>query len=86
MTSNSTETDATQTRTNWQVDYDVDPIKIRDPVAEVLGVLEPGDPFVITYRDAVKEAGHYCLTASGAISDRPARARRPVSRQSSRPK
>ncbi|WP_251330646.1 hypothetical protein [Haloplanus pelagicus] len=66
MTSNSTATDATQTRTNWQVDYDVDPVEIRDPVAEALGVLEPGDPFVITYRDAVKEAGHSCPTASGA--------------------
>ncbi|PGF14134.1 hypothetical protein CP556_24180 [Natrinema sp. CBA1119] len=66
MTSNSTATDATQARTNWQVDYDVDPIEIRDPVAEALGVLEPGDPFVITYRDAVKEAGHSCPTASGA--------------------
>ena len=66
MTSNSTATDTTQTRTNWQVDYDADPIEIRDPVAEALGVLEPGDPFVITYTDAVKEAGHSCPTASGA--------------------
>jgi hypothetical protein len=66
MTSNSTATDTTQTRTNWQVDYDVDPIEIRDPVAEALGVLEPGEPFVVTYRDAVKEAGHSCPTASGA--------------------
>ncbi|WP_323192645.1 hypothetical protein [Halostella sp. PRR32] len=66
MTSNSTATDTAQTRTNWQVDYDVDPIEIRDPVAEALGVLEPGGPFVITYRDAVKEAGHSCPTASGA--------------------
>nr|WP_241686204.1 hypothetical protein [Halorubrum amylolyticum] len=56
----------TQTRTNWQVDYDVDPIEIRDPVAEALGVLEPDDPFVITYADAVKAAGHSCPTASGA--------------------
>ncbi|NHN49262.1 hypothetical protein G9464_16930 [Halostella sp. JP-L12] len=66
MTSNSTATDGTQTRTNWQVDYDVDPIEIRDPVAEGLGVLKPGDPFVVTYADAVKEAGHSCPTASGA--------------------
>ncbi|MFA1612589.1 hypothetical protein [Halobellus rubicundus] len=66
MTSNSTASAETQTRTNWKVDYDVDPIEIRDPVAEALGVLEPGDPFVITYRDAVKEAGHSCPTASGA--------------------
>jgi hypothetical protein len=66
MTSNSTSTDTDQTKTNWQVDSDVAPIEIRDPVAEALGVLEPGDPFVITYRDAVKEAGHSCPTASGA--------------------
>jgi len=66
MTSNSTVTDATPTGTDWQVDYDADPIEIRDPVAEALGVLEPGDPFVITYTDAVKEAGHSCPTASGA--------------------
>jgi hypothetical protein len=66
MTSNSTATDATQTGTDWQVDYDVDPIEIRDPVAEALGVLEPGAPLVVTYTDAVKEAGHSCPTASGA--------------------
>jgi len=66
MTLNSTATDVTQARTNWQVDYDAAPIEIRDPVAEALGVLEPGDPFVITYTDAVKEAGHSCPTASGA--------------------
>jgi hypothetical protein len=66
MTSNPTPTDATHTGTDWQVDYDVAPISIRDPVAEALGVLEPGDPFVVTYADTVKEAGHSCPTASGA--------------------
>ncbi|WP_144926566.1 hypothetical protein [Halorubrum salsamenti] len=66
MTTDSPTTDATHTGTDWQVDYDVDPIEIRDPVAEALGVLEPGAPFVITYADAVKEAGHSCPTASGA--------------------
>ena len=66
MTSNSTATDGAQTRTNWQVNYDVDPIEIRDPVAEALGVLESGDSFIITYTDVVKEAGHSCPTASGA--------------------
>lgn len=66
MTSNSTATDAVHTGTNWQVDYHIDPIEIRDPVAEALGVLEPGDPFIISYTDAVKEAGHSCPTASGA--------------------
>jgi len=66
MTSNSTPADATHNGTDWQVDYDVDPIEIRDPVAEALGVLKPGDTFIITYTDAVKEAGHSCPTASGA--------------------
>jgi hypothetical protein len=66
MTSNSTATETTHIGTDWQVEYDVNPIAIRDPVAEALAVLEPGDPFVITYSDAVKEAGHACPTASGA--------------------
>ncbi|WP_435119941.1 hypothetical protein [Halolamina sp. C58] len=66
MTRNPTEADTNHGGTDWQVAYDVDPVEIRDPVAEALGVLEPGEPFVITYTDAVKEAGHSCPTASGA--------------------
>jgi hypothetical protein len=53
--------------TNWAIDYDVDPIRIRDPVAEALAVLESGDPFEIHYRDVVKAAGHSCPTAAGAF-------------------
>jgi len=53
-------------RTNWAVDYDVAPVRIRDPVAEALGLLPPGEPFVITYRDVVTAAGHSCPTAAGA--------------------
>ncbi len=67
MTTNSTSTDATNTSTDLAVDYDVAPIEIRDPVAEALGILEPGDPFIVTYADVVKEAGHSCPTASGAF-------------------
>lgn len=53
--------------TNWRIDYeDAEPIRVRDPVAEALTVLEPNEPFVITYEDAVKAAGHSCPTASGA--------------------
>jgi hypothetical protein len=63
MTQSTHETD----RTNWTVDYtDIEPIRLRDPVAEALAVLEPGDPFVVTYRDVVKIAGHSCPTAAGA--------------------
>lgn len=55
-------------QTNWNVEYEtVDPIRIRDPVAEALTVLEPGEPFVISYADVVKAAGHSCPTASGAF-------------------
>lgn len=53
-------------RTDWRVSYDVDPIRVRDPVAEALCVLEPGAPFVLTYRDVVTAAGHSCPTAAGA--------------------
>ena len=45
---------------------DVDPISVRDPVAEVLGVRESGEPFVIGYPDVVRAAGHSCPTAAGA--------------------
>ena len=55
-------------QTNWNVEYEsVEPIRIRDPVAEALTVLEPGEPFAISYADVVKEAGHSCPTASGAF-------------------
>jgi hypothetical protein len=61
MSQNTTPTD-----TNWAVEYDAEPIRIRDPVAEALAVLEPNEPFVVTYEDLVKAAGHSCPTASGA--------------------
>jgi hypothetical protein len=58
--------DANRQTTNWAVSYDVDPIRIRDPVAEALAVLDPDEPFVVTYEDVVKAAGHSCPTAAGA--------------------
>ncbi|MFB6268235.1 MAG: hypothetical protein ABEI31_11290 [Halodesulfurarchaeum sp.] len=67
MTQNTPKPEANRPETDWAVEYDVEPIRIRDPVAEALGVLEQGDPFVITYRDVVKAAGHSCPTASGAF-------------------
>jgi len=61
--------ESTQTaRTNWTVDYeDVEPIRLRDPVAEALAVLDPEEPFVVSYADVVKAAGHSCPTAAGAF-------------------
>jgi hypothetical protein len=66
MTENTTSTETNRTDSKWAVEYDVEPIRIRDPVAEALVVLEPGEPFVVTYEDVVKAAGHSCPTASGA--------------------
>ncbi|MFB6124263.1 MAG: hypothetical protein ABEJ78_12500 [Haloferacaceae archaeon] len=66
MSENTIPTDANRPDSNWAVEYDVDPISIRDPVAEALAVLEPGEPFVVSYADVVKAAGHSCPTASGA--------------------
>lgn len=67
MSANTTPTDTNPIEENWAVEYDAEPIQIRDPVAEALGVLEAGDPFEITYQDVVKAAGHSCPTASGAF-------------------
>jgi hypothetical protein len=67
MTDSETATDANHTTTNLAIEYDADPIRIRDPVAEALGVLDPDDPFVVSYEDVVKAAGHSCPTASGAF-------------------
>lgn len=66
MTPTPTPTDTNRPSTNWAVDYDAEAIEIRDPVAEALGVLDPGEPFVLTYEDLVTVAGHSCPTASGA--------------------
>jgi hypothetical protein len=67
MSETTTASDTNRTDSNWAVEYDVAPILIRDPVAEALAVLEPGEPFVVTYEDLVKVAGHSCPTASGAF-------------------
>ena len=67
MSEHPTPTETNRVEENWAVEYEVEPIRIRDPVAEALAVLEPGEPFVITYEDVIKAAGHSCPTASGAF-------------------
>lgn len=63
MNDSTTEPD----RTNWTVEYeDVEPIRLRDPVAEALAVVDPGEPLVVTYADVVTAAGHSCPTTAGA--------------------
>ncbi|WP_435114897.1 hypothetical protein [Halolamina sp. C58] len=66
MSENTTPTHTNRPGSNMAVEYDAEPIRIRDPVAEALAVLDPGDPFVVTYEDVVTAAGHSCPTASGA--------------------
>lgn len=56
------------TESTWRRTYDeVDPIAFREPLAEVLGVLEPGEPLEIGYPDVVRMAGHSCPAAAGAF-------------------
>ena len=46
--------------------YDeVEPIKLRDPLADLLGTFEDGR-YEITYKEVVKAAGHSCPTVAGA--------------------
>lgn len=46
---------------------DVDPIRLRDPLAERLGILGNGERFGFAYADLVRAAGHSCPTAAGAF-------------------
>jgi len=66
MTTDTTPNATERTETHWSVHYDVEPIRICDPAAEALAVLDPGEPFVVGYADVVKAAGHSCPTAAGA--------------------
>ena len=54
--------------TKWkQAFYDeVEPIKLKDPLAVFLGAIDENEEFVFTYEDAVKLAGHSCPAVSGA--------------------
>ena len=54
--------------TKWkQVFYDeVEPIKLKDPLAVFLGAINENEEFIFTYEDAVKLAGHSCPAVSGA--------------------
>ena len=45
---------------------DVEPISLREPLAEFLGAIDEGERFVFTYTDAIKLAGHSCPAVSGA--------------------
>ncbi len=54
--------------TRWKHSFyeEVESIKLKDPLAYILGALDEGEPFVFTYGDAVKLAGHSCPAIAGA--------------------
>lgn len=55
-----------QTKFNKPFFKEVDTIRIKDPLAVALGAIDKSEPFVFTYMDAVKLAGHSCPAVSGA--------------------
>lgn len=55
-----------QTKFNKDFFDKVEPIKLKDPLAFVLGAIDRNEAFVFKYADAVKLAGHSCPAVSGA--------------------
>lgn len=55
-------------QSKWKQKFydEVEPIKLRDPLAIFLGAMDEKEVFVFTYPDAVKLAGHSCPAVSGA--------------------
>src|SRR4030067_1571909 len=54
--------------TVWRQEFfeEVEPIRLKEPLAHVLGAQAEDDLFVINYTDAVLVAGHSCPAVSGA--------------------
>jgi len=55
-----------QTKSSKEKFNNVESIKMKDPLAVVLGAMNKEDVFVYTYADAVKSAGHSCPAVAGA--------------------
>jgi len=53
----------------WRYDFfeELEPIRMRDPLTEVLGAVAEGETLDYGYDDIVKMAGHSCPTVSGAF-------------------
>ena len=43
-----------------------EPIIVRDPFLEFLGLVGPGEPIAVSFEELVKAAGHMCPTVAGA--------------------
>ena len=57
-------------KTAWARDFfeTAEPIELLDPLGEMLGAVNTGEPFVYNYSDAVLMAGHSCPAVSGAFA------------------
>ncbi len=55
-----------QTKFNKDFFDQVEPIKMKDPLAVALGAMDKDEPFIYRFEDAVKTAGHSCPAVSGA--------------------
>lgn len=55
-----------QTRYSKDFFDKAEPIRVKDPLASMLGAMDKGEVFVYTYADAVKYAGHSCPAVAGA--------------------
>lgn len=55
-------------QTKWKQQFydDVEPLKLKEPLAEFLGAIDEGEEFIFTYQDTIKLAGHSCPAVSGA--------------------
>ncbi|MFB6253364.1 MAG: FmdE family protein [Halobacteriaceae archaeon] len=56
----------TKRETSWQRMAETDPIHLRDPLAEVLGMVSKNEPLVFTFSEIAKAAGHACPAVAGA--------------------
>lgn len=57
---------ATTQTTPWRRLADADPIEVRDPLAELLGMVPEGEPLVVRFADVATAAGHACPAVAGA--------------------
>ncbi|MFB6122028.1 MAG: hypothetical protein ABEJ78_01030 [Haloferacaceae archaeon] len=65
-TTDDARADDSTTDTQWKRLATADPLALRDPLAELLGMVEEGDPLVFSFTEVAKAAGHACPAVAGA--------------------
>lgn len=65
-TPTTSSTEQSPDRTQWSRMPDAEPIRVRDPLAELLGMVPEGEPLVVTFADVATAAGHACPAVAGA--------------------